>query len=106
MKYFLLKLIPPRPTFPGDMTDTEAKLMQEHTVYWKGLMDRGVVIIFGPVADPKATYGVAILEVEDEMGVNALGINDPTIQADVGFHLEVYPMVRAVLRECDRRESA
>jgi len=65
MKYFLFKLIPPRSTFAQDMTETEAKLMQEHAVYWKGLMDRGLVIIFGPVADPKGTYGVAIVEVEE-----------------------------------------
>jgi len=28
MKYLLYKLIPPRPTFPADMTPAEAKLMQ------------------------------------------------------------------------------
>ncbi len=98
MKYFLCKLIPPRPTFAQDMKDAEAKLMQEHAVYWKGLMERGLVIVFGPVADPNGTYGVAILEVGEEVDVNALGVNDPTIKANVGFSFEVYPMERAVLR--------
>ena len=99
MKYFLLKLIPPRPTFARDMTDKEATLMQEHVVYWRGLMDKGLVIVFGPVADPKGTYGVAILEVEEEVDVNALGMNDPTMKANVGFQFEVCPMDRAILRE-------
>jgi uncharacterized protein YciI len=99
MKYFLFKLIPPRPTFALDMTDTEARLMQEHIVYWKGLTESGLVIVFGPVADPKGTYGVAILEVEEEMDVNALGVNDPTIKANAGFQFEVYPMIRPVLRK-------
>jgi len=98
-KYFLCKLIPPRPNFAQDMTDPEAKLMQQHVAYWKGLMDRGLVIVFGPVADPKGVYGVAILELEEEADANALGINDPTIKANVGFHLEVYPMDRAILRK-------
>jgi len=98
MKYFLCKLIPPRPTFAQDMTDAEAKLMQQHVAYWKGLMDRGLVIVFGPVADPKGVYGVSILELEEE-DVNALTMNDPTIKANVGFHFEVYPMDRAVLRK-------
>ncbi len=106
MKYFLFKLTPPRPTFAQDMTDTEAKLMQEHLAYWKGLADRGLVIIFGPVADPKGNYGIAILEVEEETDVNALGMSDPTIKANVGFQFEVYPMVRAILRKCDRRKAA
>jgi uncharacterized protein YciI len=99
MKYFLYKLIPPRPTFAQDMTDAEAKLMQQHVAYWKGLMDRGLVIVFGPVADPKGTYGVAILELEEEADANALGMNDPTMKAEVGFHFELYPMDRAVLRK-------
>jgi len=98
-KYFLCKLIPPRPTFAQDMTDAESKLMQQHVAYWKGLMDRGLVIVFGPVADPKGVYGVAILELEEEADANALGINDPTMKANVGFHFEVYPMDRAVLRK-------
>lgn len=99
MKYFLYKLIPPRPTFAQDMTDAEAKLMQQHVAYWKSLMDRGLVIVFGPVADPKGTYGVVILELEEETDANALGMNDPTMKADVGFHFEFYPMDRAVLRK-------
>jgi len=98
-KYFLYKLIPPRPTFAQDMTDAEAKLMQQHVAHWKGLMDRGLVIVFGPVADPKGTYGVAILELEEEADANALGISDPTMKANVGFHFEVYPMDRAILRK-------
>jgi uncharacterized protein len=99
MKYFLCKLIPPRPTFAQDMTDAEVKLMQQHVAYWKGLMGRGLVIVFGPVADPKGTYGVAILELEEEADANALAMNDPTIKANVGLHFEVYPMDRAVLRK-------
>jgi uncharacterized protein YciI len=98
-KHFLCKLIPPRPTFAEDMTDAEARLMLQHAAYWKGLMDRGLVIVFGPVADPRGTYGVAFLELEEGEDANALGMNDPTIKANVGFHYEVYPMDRAVLRK-------
>ncbi len=98
MKYFLHKFIPPRPTFAQDMKDAETKVMQEHVAYWKGLIDRGLVIVFGPVADPRGTYGVVILELE-EADANDLGMNDPTIKANVGINFEVYPMDRAVLRK-------
>src|SRR5581483_8090481 len=50
MNYYLLKLLPPRPTFVQDMTPAEAKLMQEHGVYWRGLMARGYATAFGLVA--------------------------------------------------------
>jgi hypothetical protein len=59
MKYFLYKLIPPRPTFPQDMTELERKLMQEHVAYWKDLANRRIAIVFGPVSDPRGTYGLA-----------------------------------------------
>jgi uncharacterized protein len=40
------------------MTPAEAKLMQEHSAYWHDLMKKGLVIVFGPVSDPKGTYGI------------------------------------------------
>ncbi len=99
MKYFLYKLIPPRPTFAQDMKEAEARLMQEHAAYWKGLMDRGLVVAFGPVLDPKGGYGVGIVELEDAADANDLGVNDPTIKANIGFRFEMYPMPRVIARE-------
>ena len=32
-RHYYLKLIPPRPTFPHDMTEDERRLMQEHVAY-------------------------------------------------------------------------
>ena len=66
MKYFLYKLLPPRPTFPQDMTEGEGELMQEHINYWKTLVDKRIAVIFGPVADPRGIYGLAIIETEEE----------------------------------------
>jgi uncharacterized protein YciI len=97
MKYFLYKLIPPRPTFPADMTPAEAKLMQEHSAYWRHLMSKGLVVVFGPVSDPKGAYGTAVIQSQDDADANALGTNDPTIKANVGFKFEVYSMPQAVL---------
>jgi hypothetical protein len=56
MHYFLYKPIPPRPTFPQDMTEAEKKLMQEHILYWQNLADRKIAVIFGPVLDPNVGY--------------------------------------------------
>ena len=96
-KYFLYKLIPPRPTFPADMTPAEAKLMQEHSAYWRDLMGKGLVIVFGPVSDPEGTYGIAVVQLEDNADANVLGANDPIIKANVGFKFKVYSMPQVVL---------
>ena len=89
MTYFLYKLISPRTTFPQDITSMEMEIMQEHVVYWKALTDKKIVLLFGPVADPKGTYGLAIVEAADEGIVNEYGIHDPAIEADVGFKFDL-----------------
>jgi len=52
MKYFLYKLVPPRPTFHQDMTEVEGKVMQEHGAYWRDLADSRIAVVVGPVIDP------------------------------------------------------
>ena len=61
-KHFALKLIAPRLTFAKDMSAEERAIMQQHVAYWKGLMDAGNVLVFGPVIDPKGVYGLGIVE--------------------------------------------
>ena len=95
-KRFLYKLIPPRPTFVQDMTEAERKAMEEHAIYWKGLIDRGIAIIFELVLDPKGPWGVAIVEVADESDARVLGTNDPAVKA--GLMFDVYPMPKQPLR--------
>ena len=99
MKYFLYRLNPPRPTFPADMTPTESILMQEHVAYWSGLMKKGLVIAFGPVADPKGSYGIGIIQLQGDSDPRVLGLNDPVIKANAGFDFEAHPMPRVMLPE-------
>ena len=98
MSYFVYKLIPPRLTFAQDMTEAEAELMRQHAAYWSELANKRIAVVFGPVADPKGTWGLAVVQAQDEAGARALGANDPTIKSGVGFRFEIYPMPQAVLR--------
>jgi uncharacterized protein len=97
MKYFLCRLIPPRPTFAQDMTEAEAMVMRDHVSYWTELAGRGTAVVFGPVADPKGPWGIGILEVADEAEVQSLTANDPVIRAAIGARYEILPMPRAVM---------
>jgi hypothetical protein len=47
MKYYLYKVIPPRPTFAADMTETESAIMSGHVAYWTDLLDKDVAVAFG-----------------------------------------------------------
>jgi uncharacterized protein len=96
MQHYLFRLDPPRPTFPVDMTPAEAALMEEHASYWGGQMGEGRVVAFGPVADPRGAYGIAILRLGDGADPNALALADPAVKANTGFTFEIHPMPQVV----------
>jgi len=95
LRYFFLRLVPPRPSFAADMTTVEREAMMAHVAYWRGLLERGRAVVFGPVADPAGAWGAGVLRAVDEAEVEALRAADPAIQAAIGMRYEVLPMVQA-----------
>jgi uncharacterized protein YciI len=93
MEYFL-KLNPPRASFTVDMTDEERSVMKRHVEYWAPYVQSGIVVVLGPVMDPKGGYGIAVVRVETEEELNRLLATDPA--NGLGSY-EVYPM-RAVTK--------
>jgi uncharacterized protein YciI len=91
--HFFLKLVPCRPTFAQDMTDSERAIMQQHAGYLTARMNEGKVIVFGPVMDPGGAYGMAIVATESEEEAREITASDP---ASTIHHYEICPM-RAVL---------
>lgn len=96
MKYYFLKLIPPRPDFMMTMTEAERGLMGAHQVYWRGYAEKGWAVAYGPVADPAGGYGAGFWAVPDDEDVAALAAGDPVIQADAGFRYDIAPMLALV----------
>ena len=95
-KHYLLRLIPPRPTFARDMSDAERRAMTEHVGYWTGHADRGLVTAFGAVADPNGGWGVAIAHVDDDADIQKLTSEDPAIRHAIGMRYEILPMPSVV----------
>jgi uncharacterized protein YciI len=91
MPHFFLKLIPPRPTFATDMSETEREAMQRHAAYLAELIEKGTGIAFGPVFDPAGVFGMGIVEAEDEPAARALTDRDPAVTSGVGRY-EIFPM--------------
>ena len=65
--------------------------MQEHAAYWAGWTQKGKVVVFGPVMDPKGVFGVAIVEAESEDEVRELIAGDPVTKAGLGSY-EFFPL--------------
>src|SRR5581483_2044913 len=99
MKYFLLKLNPPRPTFMLDQNAAEQKVMQEHFAYWAGLSDRGTAVTYGPVADPAGGWGLAIIAVADDSEAATIDVHDPAIKSGLGFRYERFPMPQLLVTQ-------
>lgn len=98
MPHFLMKLVPNRPTFPGDMTDAEREMMQRHAAYCESLVEKGIGLIFGPVFDPAGAWGLGIVEAADMDEAQGLGDNDPAVAAGIGRY-HVAPMRVSFARE-------
>ena len=95
-KYFALKLNPCRPDFAQTLTDEEKSIMQQHAAYWRQHMSKGKVIVFGPVLDPNAVYGLGIIAVDDEQEVKDFIAGDPANKVN---SYEYYPMLAVVPEE-------
>jgi len=96
MKSWLIRIIPPRPTFDKDSTPAEDALMDQHFAYWKDLNDKGVCIFGGPVLDPKGVYGIIVVRAATEDEANALAAGDPSVKAGLNKN-EIAPMVVAFI---------
>ncbi len=97
LRYFVLRLIPPRPDFATTINAHEMGVMKEHGIYLRGRMGEGQVVAFGPVADPAGDWGVAIVRARSASEVEALRDGDPAIQSGLGFRYEILPMMSAVV---------
>jgi hypothetical protein len=88
-KYYYLKLNPPRATFPQDISPDEAKIMAEHSAYWKVLLEKRICLVYGPVFDPKGFFGIGIIAIDNEEQLSSIINNDPA--GKLGKY-EFYPM--------------
>jgi uncharacterized protein len=88
-KYFVLHLLPARPGFAQTMTNEEREIMMKHIAYWTEIMSQGKVVAFGPVLDPKETYGLGIISADSEEEVKEFIANDPAAKIN---RYEYFPM--------------
>jgi uncharacterized protein len=97
----LFKLIPPRPTFPHDMTDDERRLMDEHRCYFQEQFAAARLLLYGPVMATGGAFGLAVLEVESEADARRFGEGDPSVRAGLK-RFEIHPMQVSASRAKDQ----
>jgi uncharacterized protein YciI len=90
-QHYFFKLIPPRSTFPQDITDEERRLMDEHSRYFQEHFAAGRLLLYGPVLATSGAFGLAVLEVDSEAEARQFGEGDPSVRAGLN-RFEFYPM--------------
>lgn len=98
-KYYLARLLGPRPDFATTLTPAEREMMLAHGRYWSTYLARGKVLTLGPVNDPKGSWGLGVMRVDSEEELLALQAQDPAILSSNGMHYENIPMFRAVWKQ-------
>src|SRR4030081_80763 len=88
MPTFVLRLIAPRPNFAETLTDSEREIMNRHATHWRPYLERGDMVVFGPVLTEAASYGLAVVETDDEQALREFAAQDPVVTtATAAFEL-------------------
>jgi uncharacterized protein YciI len=97
MTTFVFRLMAPRPTFALDMSDDERAIMRAHAAHWQPLVDSGQMVIFGPVLDGTGSWGLGVVETEDEEELRAFAARDPAVTSGTAS-MEVGRMLAGFVR--------
>jgi uncharacterized protein len=76
---FVLRLKAPRPNFAQTITEEEREIMGRHAAHWAPWLERGAMVVFGPVLTDDDSYGLAVVETEDEQELRAFAAEDPVV---------------------------
>ncbi len=95
--HYVYRLIPPRPTFHLDMNEEERGIMGRHAEYWGALMQKGNVVVYGPVIEDGHSWGLGVVCCETEEEMRGLIADDPAVasgMASFGLGRMAAAMVR------------
>jgi uncharacterized protein YciI len=97
MSTFVIRLIAPRPTFALDMTDEERAIMGRHAAHWQPFIDSGQMVVFGPVLDETGSWGLGVVEADDEDELRAYAAGDPVVTTETA-RIELGKMLAGFVR--------
>ena len=94
---FVFRIICPRPSFALDMSDEERDIMGRHAAHWQPLIDSGQMVVFGPVLDDTGSWGLGVVEADDEEELRAFAASDPVVTTGTA-RIELGKMLGGLVR--------
>lgn len=79
------------------MTDDEREIMGRHAAYWQPFLDSGQMVVFGPVLDGTGSWGLGVVEAEDEEEMLTFAAGDPAVTTGTA-QIEIGKMLAGFVR--------
>jgi uncharacterized protein YciI len=79
------------------MSDAERDVMARHAAHWQPYIDAGQMVVFGPILDSTGSWGLAVVEADDEDQLRSFAANDPVVTTGTGS-IEVGSMLSGIVR--------
>ena len=61
------------------MSDEEREIMARHGAHWQPYVESGQIVIFGPVLDATGSWGLGVIEADDEDQLREFASRDPAV---------------------------
>jgi len=97
MSTFVFRLKAPRPNFALDMSDEEREVMGRHAAHWQRYIKSGQMVIFGPVLDNTESWGLGVVQSDNEDELRDHAARDPVVTAGIA-RVELGKMLQGFVR--------
>ncbi|HET7036492.1 MAG TPA: YciI family protein [Thermomicrobiaceae bacterium] len=97
MSAFVFRLKAPRPSFALDMSDEEREVMSRHAAHWQPYIESGQMVIFGPVLDSTGSWGLGVVQSDDEDELRDFAARDPVVTTGTA-RIELGRMLQGFVR--------
>lgn len=71
--------------------------MGRHAAYWQPFLDSGQMVVFGPVLDTTESWGLGVVEGDDEGALRAFAAEDPAVTNGIAS-IEIGTMLAGFVR--------
>ncbi len=71
--------------------------MTRHAAYWQPLLDAGQMVVFGPVLDSTGSWGLGVVEADDEDELRVFAASDPAVTTGTAT-IEIGKMLAGFVR--------
>jgi uncharacterized protein YciI len=79
------------------MSEEERDVMARHAAHWQPYIDAGQMVVFGPILDRTGSWGLAVVEANDECQLRSFAENDPVVTTGTAS-IEVGRMLSGIVR--------